>query len=185
MSDNDISGLRKRMDGAIKTLAHEFSGLRTGRASVNLLDTVTVEAYGSIMPLNQVANVNVPEPRLLTVQVWDKTMVKAVEKAITNANLGLNPAADGQTVRVPIPELSQERRVELIKIAGKYAESGKVAVRNIRRDGMEYYKKLEKDGGVSKDELHNKSDEIQKLTDEFIKKIDDSLTAKEKEIMPS
>lgn len=185
MSENDISGLRKRMDGAIKTLAHEFSGLRTGRASVNLLDTVMVEAYGSMLPLNQVANVNVPEPRLLTVQVWDKGMVKSVEKAITNANLGLNPAADGQTVRVPIPELSQERRVELTKIAGKYAESGKVAVRNIRRDGMDYYKKLEKDSDISKDEHHQKSDEIQKLTDEYIKKIDDSLAMKEKEIMPS
>ncbi|HEU5046298.1 MAG TPA: ribosome recycling factor [Rickettsiales bacterium] len=185
MSDNDISGLRKRMEGAMKTLAHEFAGLRTGRASVNLLDTVMVEAYGSMMPLNQVANVNVPEARLLSVQVWDKGMMKAVEKAIANANLGLNPAADGQTVRVPIPELSQERRVELIKIAGKYAESSKVSVRNIRRDGMEYYKKLEKDSDISKDELHQKSDEIQKLTDEFIKKIDDTLAVKEKEIMPS
>src|ERR1700677_4849577 len=135
MSDNDIPGLRKRMDGAIKTLAHEFSGLRTGRASVNLLDSIMVEAYGSMMPLNQVANINVPESRLLSVQVWDKGMVKAVEKAIGSANLGLNPAADGQTVRVPIPELSQERRLELTKIAGKYAESAKVAVRNIRRDG--------------------------------------------------
>lgn len=185
MSDNDVAGLRKRMDGALKTLAHEFSGLRTGRASVNLLDTVMVEAYGSMMHLNQVANINVPEARLLSVQVWDKGLVKAVEKAITNANLGLNPAADGQTVRVPIPELSQERRVELTKIAGKYAESAKVAVRNIRRDGMEHYKKLEKDGNISKDEHHQKSDEIQKLTDEFIKKIDESLAVKEKEIMPS
>ena len=127
-----------------------------------------VDAYGTMMPLNQLANVNVPEPRLLTVQVWDKAMVKAVEKAITVAGLGLNPAADGQLVRVPIPELSQERRAELLKIAGKYAESAKVAVRNIRRDGMEHYKKLEKDGKVSKDEHHNKSEEIQKLTDEFI-----------------
>lgn len=185
MSDNDINGLRKRMDGALKTLAHEFSGLRTGRASANLLDSVMVEAYGSMMHLNQVASVNVPEPRLLTVQVWDKGMVKAVEKAIASANLGLNPAPDGQLVRVPIPELSQERRQELTKIAGKYAESGKVAVRNIRRDGMEFYKKQEKDGAISKDDHHHKSDEIQKLTDEFIKKIDDSLAAKEKEIMPS
>jgi ribosome recycling factor len=173
------------MDGAIKTLSHEFSGLRTGRASVNLLDSVMVDAYGSMMPLNQLANVNVPEPRLLTVQVWDKTMVKAVEKGIAAAGLGLNPAADGQLIRVPIPELSQERRAELSKIAGKYAESAKVAVRNIRRDGMEYYKKLEKDGSVSKNEHHHKSDEIQKLTDEFIKKIDDMLAAKTKEIMPS
>ncbi len=184
MSDNDIAGLRKRMDGALKTLMHDFSGLRTGRASANLLDAVMVEAYGSMMHLNQVASINVPEPRLLTVQVWDKGMVKAVEKAISTANLGLNPAPDGQIVRVPIPELSQERRAELIKIAGKYAESAKVAVRNIRRDGMEHYKKMEKDGDVSKDEHHHKSDEIQKLTDEFIKKIDESLAAKEKEIMP-
>jgi ribosome recycling factor len=184
MSDNDIAGLRKRMEGAMKTLAHEFSGLRTGRASTNLLDSVQVDAYGSMMPLNQVANINVPEPRLLTVQVWDKTMVKAVEKAISVAGLGLNPSADGQLVRVPIPELSQERRAELIKIAGKYAESGKVAVRNIRRDGMDHYKKMEKDGKVSKDEHHTKSEEIQKLTDEFIKKIDDTLAVKEKEIMP-
>ncbi len=185
MSDNDITGLRRRMEGALKTLAHEFQGLRTGRASVNLLDSVMVDAYGSMMPLNQVANINVPESRLLTVQVWDKSMVKAVEKAIASSNLGLNPAADGQLVRVPIPELSQERRVELTKIAGKYAESGKVAVRNIRRDGMDHYKKMEKDGDVSKDEHHQKSDEIQKLTDEFIKKIDETLAAKEKEIMPS
>ncbi len=182
---NDIADLRKRMEGAMKTLTHEFSGLRTVRASVNLLDTVMVEAYGSMMPLNQVANINVPESRLLSVQVWDKGMVKAVEKAITSANLGLNPVADGQTVRVPIPELSQERRIELTKIAGKYAESAKVAVRNIRRDGMEHFKKLEKDGNISKDEHHGKSEEIQKLTDEFIKKIDDTLAAKEKEIIPN
>lgn len=185
MSEHDIAGLRKRMDGALKTLAHEFAGLRTGRASANLLDSVTVDAYGSMMPLNQVANINIPEPRLLVVQVWDKTMVKAVEKAIGSAGLGLNPAADGQMVRVPIPDLSQERRAELIKIAGKAAESGKVAVRNIRRDGMDHYKKMEKDGDISKDDHQRKSDEIQKLTDEFIKKIDDMLAVKEKEIMPS
>jgi ribosome recycling factor len=185
MSDNDIPGLRKRMEGALKQLAHEFSGLRTGRASTSLLDSVQVDAYGSMMPLNQVANINVPEPRLLTVQVWDKAMVKAVEKAISAAGLGLNPAADGQLVRVPIPELSQERRTELTKIAGKYAEGGKVAVRNIRRDGMDYFKKLEKDGKVSKDDHQRKSDEIQKLTDEFIKKVDDMLAVKEKEILPS
>lgn len=185
MNDNDTAGLRKRMEGALKTLSHEFAGLRTGRASVNLLDSVMVEAYGSMMPLNQVASVNAPEPRLLSVQVWDKGMVKSVEKAIASANLGLNPAPDGQLIRVPIPELSQERRTELVKIAGKYAENAKVAVRNIRRDGMEYHKKLEKDGEISKDGHHQKSDEIQKLTDEFIKKIDDTLAAKEKEIMPS
>ncbi|MEI6730251.1 MAG: ribosome recycling factor [Pseudomonadota bacterium] len=185
MSENELAGLKKRMEGALKSLDHEFGGLRTGRASVNLLDTITVDAYGSMMPLNQVASVSVPEPRLLTVQVWDKGMVKAVEKAIGSANLGLNPAADGQVVRVPIPELSQERRAELVKIAGKYAESTKVAVRNIRRDGMDYYKKLEKDGDISKDDHQKKSEEIQKLTDDFIKEIDKVLAAKEKEIMPS
>ena len=182
---NDVSDLRKRMEGAMKTLTNEFAGLRTGRASVNLLDSVMVDAYGSMMHLNQVASVNVPEARMLSVQVWDKSMVKAVEKAIAAANLGLNPVADGQLVRVPIPDLSQERRLELTKIAGKYAESAKVAVRNIRRDGMDHFKKLEKDGKVSKDEHHGKSEEIQKLTDEFIKKIDDALAAKEKEIMPN
>ena len=135
------------------------------------------------MPINQVANVNVPEPRLLTVQVWDKGMVKAVEKGIINAGLGLNPAVDGQLVRVPIPELSQERRVELAKIAAKYAEATKVAVRNVRRDGMDHYKKLEKDGDISKDEMHGKSEEVQKITDEFIKKVDDAYAIKEKEIL--
>lgn len=185
MSDNEIPGLRKRMEGAMKQLAHEFSGLRTGRASTNMLDSVMVEAYGSMTPLNQLANINVPESRLLTVQVWDKTMVKAVEKGIAAAGLGLNPQADGQLIRVPIPELSQERRSELVKVAGKYAEASKVAVRNIRRDGMDHFKKLEKDGKVSKDDHQRKSDEIQKLTDEFIKKMDDALAAKEKEIMPN
>lgn len=185
MSDNDIPGLRKRMEGAIKQLTHEFGGLRTGRASTNLLDSVMVDAYGSMTPLNQMANISVPESRLLTVQVWDKTMVKAVEKGIASAGLGLNPQADGQLIRVPIPELSQERRAELVKVAGKYAEASKVAVRNIRRDGMDHFKKLEKDGDVSKDEHQRKSDEIQKLTDEFIKKMDEMLATKEKEIMPS
>jgi ribosome recycling factor len=184
MQDNEITGLRKRMEGSLKTLAQEFSGLRTGRASANLLDTVIVDAYGSMTPLNQLANISIPEPRLLMVQVWDKSMVKAVEKAIGAAGLGLNPAADGQTVRVPIPELSSERRAELAKIAAKYAESARVSVRNIRRDGMDHYKKLEKDGDISKDEHHTQSDVIQKLTDEFIKKIDEMLAAKEKDILP-
>lgn len=179
----DIAEVRRRMESSLKTLAHEFSGLRTGRASPNMLDHITVEAYGSMMPINQVANVNVPEPRLLTVQVWDKGMVKAVEKAINIAGLGLNAAADGQLVRVPIPELSQERRTELTKVAGKYAESTRIAIRNVRRDGMDHYKKLEKDGKISKDDHHGKSEEIQKITDEFIKKVDESLVAKEKEIM--
>jgi len=185
MNDNDLDGLKRRMEGALSALTHDFGSLRTGRASANMLDSIMVEAYGSMVPLNQVANVNVPEARLLSVQVWDKTMVKAVEKAIASSNLGLNPSPDGQVVRVPIPELSQERRQELIKVAGKYTESGKVAIRNIRRDGMDYYKKLEKDGKISKDEHHQKGDEIQKITDDFIKKADDMFHAKEKEILPS
>ena len=179
----DINELRRRMEGALKTLHQEFSGLRTGRANASLLDNIQVEAYGSMMPLNQVATVSVPEPRLLSVQVWDKGVVKSVEKAINLAGLGVNAAADGQLVRVPIPDLSQERRQELSKIAGKYAESGKVAIRNVRRDGMESLKKMEKDGDISKDEHTKQSDGIQKLTDEYIKKVDDALAAKEKEIL--
>jgi ribosome recycling factor len=179
----DHTELRKRMDGALNTLKHEFTGLRTGRASPNLLDSVTVEAYGSPMPLNQVANVNVPEPRLITVSVWDKSMVKAVEKAIQTAGLGLNPAADGQMIRVPLPELSQERRQELVKFAGKTAENTRIAIRNVRRDGMDFAKKQEKDGKISKDEHEKQSAAIQKLTDEFIKKVDEMPTAKEKDIM--
>lgn len=180
---HDVAELRRRMEGALKSLHHEFSGLRTGRASVSLLDTIVVEAYGSSMPLNQVGNVSVPEPRLLTVSVWDKGMVKAVEKAIQNAGLGLNPMSDGQLVRVPLPEMSEERRKEMVKIAGKYAEEGRIAVRNIRRDGMDYYKKLEKDKAISEDELRKHSEEIQKLTDDFVKKVDEALVQKEKDIM--
>lgn len=180
---HDIAELRRRMEGALKALQHEFAGLRTGRASANLLDTIMVEAYGSNMPLNQVGTVSVPEPRTLTVSVWDKGMVKAVEKAITNANLGLNPMADGQLVRVTLPEMSEERRKEMVKIAGKYAEEGRIAIRNVRRDGMDYYKKQEKDKAISEDELHTKSDEIQKLTDDFVKKVDEALAQKEKDIM--
>jgi ribosome recycling factor len=179
----DINELRRRMDGAVKTLHQEFSGLRTGRANASLLDHIQVEAYGAMMPLNQVSTVSVPEPRLLSVQVWDKSVVKAVEKAINAASLGVNAIADGQLVRVPIPELSQERRTELTKIAGKYAESGKVAIRNIRRDGMDALKKMEKDGDISKDEHAKQSEGIQKITDEFIKKIDEALAVKEKEIL--
>ncbi len=179
----DINELRRRMEGAVKSLHSEFSGLRTGRANAALLDSIQVDMYGSMMPLNQVANISVPEPRLLSVQVWDKTAVKAVEKAINSAGLGVNAAADGQLVRVPIPELSQERRTELTKIAAKYAESAKVAVRNVRRDGMDALKKMEKDSEISKDEHTKRSEGIQKLTDEFIKKIDDALVVKDKEIM--
>lgn len=179
----DITELRRRMEGALKSLHQEFGGLRTGRANAALLEHIQVEAYGSTVPLNQVANISIPEPRLLSVQVWDKTAVKAVEKAINAAGLGVNAAADGQLVRVPIPELSQERRRELTRIAAKYAEESKVAVRNIRRDGNDALKKMEKDGDISKDEHTRSAETIQKLTDEFIRKIDDALAVKDKEIL--
>lgn len=179
----DMNELRRRMEGAVKTLHQEFAGLRTGRANAALLDNIQAEVYGSMMPLNQLATVSVPEPRLLSVQVWDKSAVKSVEKAINAAGLGITAVADGQLVRVPIPELSQERRVELTKIASKYAESTKVAVRNVRRDGMDALKKMEKDGEISKDDHTKRADGIQKLTDEFIKKIDDALAVKDKEIL--
>jgi ribosome recycling factor len=175
--------LQKRMDGALKTLHHEFAGLRTGRASANLLDSIQVEAYGNMMPMNQVGTINVPEPRMITIQVWDKSMIKAVEKAITQANLGLNPASDGQLIRVPIPALSEERRKEMSKIAGKYAEGAKVAIRNVRRDGMDGLKQQEKDKKISEDEHRKQSEQIQKMTDDFVKKIDEALATKEKDIM--
>ncbi|MEA2782253.1 MAG: ribosome recycling factor [Rhodospirillaceae bacterium] len=183
MPNELMEELRRRMDGALDALRREFGGLRTGRASVHLLDPVMVKAYGSDMPLNQVGTVNVPEPRMLTVQVWDRGLVSAVEKAIRDANLGVNPQADGQLVRVPIPELSSERRQELSKLAHKYAEQGRVAVRNVRRDGMETLKKLEKDGKISEDDHRRRSEEVQKLTDDHIKKIDEAMAQKEKEIL--
>ncbi|MEO5375128.1 MAG: ribosome recycling factor [Alphaproteobacteria bacterium] len=168
---------------AVEVLKKEFGGLRTGRASPNLLDPVMVEAYGASMPLNQVGTVGVPEPRLITVQVWDKSMVRAVEKAIRDAGLGLNPSPDGQVVRVPIPPLSAERRAELTKVAGKYGEQARVSVRNVRRDGMEHLKRMEKDGIISQDQHRQHSTEVQTLTDDHIKRIDEALAAKEKEIM--
>lgn len=171
------------MDGALATLAKEFASLRTGRASTNLLDTVQVDAYGSMLPMNQVGNVTAPEARLLVVNVWDKGMVKAVEKAIRESDMGLNPAVDGQTIRVPIPAPSEDRRKEMAKIAHKYAEAAKVAVRNVRRDGMDDLKKQEKDKKISEDEARTQSDKIQKMTDEHVKKIDEQLAAKEKDIM--
>jgi ribosome recycling factor len=178
----DPKELEKRMQGAIDALKKELAGLRTGRASVNLLDPVMVDAYGQRMPLNQVGTVSAPEPRLLTVNVWDKGLVVSVAKAIREAGLGLNPSPDGQLVRVPIPELTAERRAELAKLAHKYAEQGRVAVRNVRRDGMEALKKAEKDHKISQDEHRQKSDEVQKLTDRYVKQVDDVLTHKEKEI---
>lgn len=178
-----IADLTKRMDGAVATLSKEFGSLRTGRASTNLLDTIQIEAYGSMLPMVQVGNVTAPEARMLMVNVWDKGMVKAVEKAIRESDMGLNPAVDGQTIRVPIPAPSEDRRKEMVKIAHKYSESAKVAVRNVRRDGMDELKKQEKEKKISEDEQRTQSDKVQKLTDDFIKKIDELLATKEKDIM--
>lgn len=183
MADSEIEALRRRMDGALEALRKEFAGLRTGRASASLLEPVTVEAYGNQMPLTQVGTIGVPEPRMITVQVWDRGMVKAVEKAIREAGLGLNPQPDGQLIRVPIPDLNQERRHELAKVAGKYAEQARVAVRNVRRDGMDMLKRREKGGEISQDEHKKLSDQVQAMTDEHIRKIDDTFATKEKEIM--
>jgi len=183
MPDNDLEDIKRRMDGALDALKREFAGLRTGRASAGLLDPIKVEAYGQTMPLNQVGTVGVPESRLLTVQVWDKSLVGKVERAIRDSDLGLNPSSDGTMIRVPIPELSEDRRRELTKIAGRYAEQAKVAVRNVRRDGMDLLKRQEKDGEISQDEHKRLADQIQKLTDEHIKLIDDAAAAKDKEIM--
>lgn len=179
----DMDDLQKRMKGAVAQLKHEFAGLRTGRASVSLLEPVHVDAYGSAMPLTQVGTVNAPEPRMLTVQVWDRGLVTAVDKAIRSSGLGLNPQVDGQLLRIPIPPLTEDRRKELSKIGSKYAEAARVAVRNIRRDGMEHLKKLEKEHQISEDEHKKQHDLVQKATDQHIKEIDDSLAAKEKEIM--
>ena len=183
MSGFDLADLKKRMNGAVEVLRKEFAGLRTGRASTSLLEPISVQAYGSEMPLNQVGTVGVPEPRMLSVQVWDKGLVKAVEKAIRSADLGLNPAVEGTLIRVPIPELSQERRAELAKVAARYAEAARVAVRNVRRDGMEQLKRQEKDGDLSQDAHHKISQQVQELTDSEIKQINDMLAAKESEIM--
>ncbi|HZA66437.1 MAG TPA: ribosome recycling factor, partial [Geminicoccaceae bacterium] len=166
-----------------EVLRKEFGGLRTGRASASLLEPISVAAYGAEMPLNQVATVSVPEARMLSVQVWDKGLVKAVEKAIRTSDLGLNPAVEGNLIRVPIPELSEERREELVKVAARYAEAARVAVRNVRRDGMEQLKRLEKDGELSKDEHHKSAEQVQELTDAEIKQINEMLVAKEAEIM--
>src|SRR5215831_1598358 len=182
MSDARLNEFSRRMDGALEALRKEFSGLRTGRASANLLDPVHVSAYGNDMPLNQVGTVNVPEPRMITVQVWDRGLVGAVEKAIRDSGLGLNPAADGQLVRVPIPQLTTERRAELVKAAHKYAEGTKVAVRAVRRDGMEQIKTHEKKHEIGEDLAKDWSSEVQKLTDAYIKRVDESLADKEKDI---
>jgi ribosome recycling factor len=179
----DIKALEKRMDGALASLKTEFMGLRTGRASIHILDTIQVSAYGSMMQLNQVASVTAPEARMVAVNVWDKGMVGAVDRAIRESPLGLNPIMDGQTLRIPIPPLSEDRRKELAKLAGKFTESARVAVRNVRRDGMDLLKKLEKAGDINEDALKSKSAEVQKLTDKMIGAIDDALKTKEEEIM--
>jgi ribosome recycling factor len=183
MTEWNVADLRTRMGGAVEVLRREFAGLRTGRASASLLEPLTVSAYGSEMPINQLGTVSVPEPRMLAVQVWDKGLVKAVEKAIRTADLGLNPSVDGTLVRVPIPELSEERRTELAKVAARYAEAARVAVRNVRRDGMDHLKRREKDGERSQDDHHKAADSVQELTDGEIKQINDLLAAKEAEIM--
>jgi ribosome recycling factor len=179
----DINELKRRMQGALAVLKQELGGLRTGRASIHLLDPIHVDAYGQSMPLNQLATVSVPQPRMISVQVWDRSMVHAVEKAILAANLGLNPSTEGQVVHLRIPELNEDRRKELVKIAHKYAETARVAVRHVRRDGMEVLKKLEKDHKISEDEHKRMDSEVQKATDQSITEIDHALAAKEKEVM--
>lgn len=183
MADPDLSDIIRRMDGAQEALRREFAGLRTGRASASLLEPISVDAYGANMPINQVATISVPEPRMITVQVWDRGLVAAVEKAIRGSELGLNPSPDGQVIRVPIPALSEERRVELTKVASKYAEQGRVAVRNVRRDGMEMLKRMERAGEISEDAHHEWGEKIQHLTDEHTKGIDKALAQKEEEIL--
>jgi ribosome recycling factor len=179
----DMNDLKRRMQGAIASLKQELGGLRTGRASSALLDHVQVEAYGSHMPLNQLATISVPEPRLLHVQVWDRSMIHPVEKAISAANLGLTPATEGQVIKLRIPELNEERRRELVKVAHKYAEAARVAVRHVRRDGLDLLKKMEKDHKISEDDHERQSGDIQKATDATIAEVDKLLAAKEKEIM--
>ncbi|WP_339634741.1 ribosome recycling factor [uncultured Sneathiella sp.] len=183
MAAPNMKDLEKRMQGALEALKHEFTGLRTGRAHISLLDTVMVESYGSSMPINQVGTVSTPESRSLSVQVWDKNNVKAVEKGIRNSGLGLNPVVDGMVVRVPIPELTEERRAELAKVAASYSENAKIAIRNVRRHGMDDAKSAEKDGDFSEDDRKKAEDVIQKLTDNYVEKVDGMLSEKQQEIM--
>ncbi len=177
-----LEDLKRRMEGAINAFSHDLAGLRTGRASVNMIDQITVDAYGSKMPIEQVGTISVPEPRTISIQVWDKGLVISVEKSIQESGLGLNPQTDGQLVRIPVPELNEERRQELIKIAGKYAEQSRISIRNIRRDGMDSIKAMEKNSEIGKDESVSLSSNVQNLTDEHIKKIDETLLNKEQEI---
>ena len=180
---HDLNELKRRMQGALASFKQELSGLRTGRATATILDPVQVEAYGTHMPLNQLATVSVPEARMISVQVWDKSMVRPVEKAIVDANLGLSPATEGQVIRLRIPELNEDRRKELVKVAHKYAEAARVAVRHVRRDGLDTLKKLEKDHKISKDDHDREAEQVQKTTDQSISEVDHMLAAKEKEIL--
>jgi len=179
----DLADVKRRMQGAINAFKNDLASLRTGRASPNLLDPIQIDAYGAMMPISQVATVNVPEPRLLSVQVWDRGMVAAVEKAIRESDLGLNPQTEGQVIRLRIPEMNEQRRKEMVKVGHKYAEEAKVAVRHVRRDGLDLLKKLEKDSAISEDDGKRHADQVQKATDQFVAEVDALLAAKEKEIM--
>lgn len=183
MSGIDLTDVKRRMDGATNAFRNDIASIRTGRASANILDPVTVEAYGSRVPLNQVANITVPEPRMLGVSIWDKSMVNAVDRAIRESNLGLNPIMDGQNLRIPLPDLTQERRKSLVKVAHEYTEKAKVAVRNVRRDAMDALKKAEKDGDIGQDDSRAQSEKVQKMTDDTIADVDRLMVEKEKEIM--
>ena len=179
----DLADVKRRMQGAINAFKNDLASLRTGRASPNLLDPIQIDAYGALMPISQVATVNVPEPRLLSVQVWDRGMLAAVEKAIRESDLGLNPQTEGQVIRLRIPEMNEQRRKEMVKVAHKYAEEAKIAVRHVRRDGLDLLKKLEKDSAISEDDGKRHADQVQKTTDQFVAEVDSLLVAKEKEIM--
>ncbi|MEC7819591.1 MAG: ribosome recycling factor [Pseudomonadota bacterium] len=183
MAKYDKSDIDRRMQGAVESLKGDLSGLRTGRANTSLLDPVVVEVYGAMMPLSQVATVNAPEPRMLSVQVWDKANVTAVEKGIAKSNLGLNPIVDGQTLRLPMPDLTEERRKDLAKLAGEYGEKAKIAIRNVRRDGMEALKEDEKKKEISEDERKRSEDDVQKMTDKHVGEVDDAVAKKEQEIL--
>ena len=181
--DTLLTDLRRRMDGAVEVLRKEFGGLRTGRASASLLEPITVAAYGGMLPISQVATISVPEPRMITVQVWDRGMVKAVDRAIREAGLGLNPQTEGQLIRVPIPDLNEERRRELTRVSARYAEQARVSVRNVRRDGVDVLKRREKDADISQDQQRKLQQEVQHLTDDYIKRIDEALAQRDKEIL--
>ena len=178
-----LTDLRRRMDGALEVLRKEFGGLRTGRASASLLEPITVPAYGGTLPLNQVANISVPEPRMITVQVWDRAVVKAVDKAIRESGLGLNPQTEGQVIRVPIPDLNEERRRELTRVSARYAEQARVSVRNVRRDGIDVLKRREKETDITQDQQRKLQQEVQHLTDDYISRIDEALEQKDREIL--